>query len=78
MPNFLDDLEPNKVLLYMSNVVKKLEVDAIRSLSTREDRVLRFVDTLQMAGPNAFSCFLKALDVEKPFLAVLVRKEEGT
>jgi hypothetical protein len=62
----------------MTSVISRMEEDTIRSLPTRGDRVIRFVDIVLMAGPTAFSCFLEALNIEKPHLANRVREEEGT
>jgi hypothetical protein len=62
----------------MVEVLNALDEDEIRSGKTRADQVVKLMDILPRRGLNAFSCFLRALESEQRFLAVMLRKAENS
>lgn len=71
------DLEPVRLLKYMTKVLKPEDEDQIRAQSTREERVDMLLEILPRRGEKAFCCFLEALRKEQRHLEDLLRSEEG-
>ncbi|KAK3730113.1 hypothetical protein QZH41_013737 [Actinostola sp. cb2023] len=71
----VEDLEPRPVLnsLYQEGILSENDLELLRSLATRREKVEKILDTLPRRGPSAFEAFYKALLYNQEHLAFLLK-----
>lgn len=71
------DLEPKKILPYLVTILDPDDEQQIKNQPIREDQVDKLLDILPRRGPQAFRCFVEALESVQPHLGDLIREDEG-
>jgi len=72
------DLEPKKLLPYLVTdlVLDETDEEEIKTKLTREDQADKLLEILPRRGPQAFICFIEALENVQLHLAAKLREEE--
>ena len=71
------DIEPEKLLPYLVNVLDQEDQQEVTTKATREKKADKLLEILPRKGPTAFDDFVKALQEVQPFLAAFLLQEAG-
>lgn len=71
------DLELEKLLPHLVDVLDPEDEQKVKAEATREDRIDKLLDIIPRRGPAAFKNFLNALQKTQPFLASILSQDSG-
>lgn len=60
-PTLNRDLEPDRLLVYLTTILSESDIEEIRQEGTREKKANKLLDMLPRRGPHAFNAFKEAL-----------------
>ena len=75
--DLVKDLEPSKVLNYLSECLDEDDREAVKAQGPRGACAEELVDRIPRRGPKAFQCFVAALYKTQCHLAIPLIQESG-
>ena len=76
-PYLLENLQPIKLLPYLTSILDESDRQEVRQEATTEQQIDTLLDTLSRKGPDAFSEFINALERKQMFIARYLKQETG-
>ncbi|XP_068670877.1 trichohyalin-like [Montipora foliosa] len=74
-PYLLENLQPIKLLPYLSSILDESDRQEVRQEPTTEQQIDTLLDMLSRKGPDAFGQFINALERKQMFIALHLKQE---